>query len=252
MITLDVSTILIAATGVFLISFMKGVFGGGLALLGIPLLSLVMPPLVAGALLAPLFIVMDIFALRYWKPSTWSKPDAIWLVPALLVGTVIGYIFLVRVDAHLVAIFIAILILIFTGHWFWRGANVTQRPRSAIWATIAGAGSGFTSMVAHAGGPPVAMYLLPLGLPRAVYAGTTSLVFSVGNIAKVVPWLFVASIGRPGWLLMAILVPVVPIGVWVGWTLHTHLSDRRLYIFCYSLLVVVAVKLLWSGLTEYF
>jgi len=38
-----------------------------------------------------------------------------------------------------------------------------------------------TSMMAHAGGPPVAMYLLPLGLSKSVYAGTTFLFFVVGN-----------------------------------------------------------------------
>jgi hypothetical protein len=36
-----------------------------------------MDPVTAGGLLAPLFIAMDLFALRYWKPSTWSKPDLV-------------------------------------------------------------------------------------------------------------------------------------------------------------------------------
>jgi uncharacterized membrane protein YfcA len=54
--------------------FMKGAFGGGFAIVGIPMLSLVMDPVTAGGLLAPLFIAMDLYALRYWKPSTWSKP----------------------------------------------------------------------------------------------------------------------------------------------------------------------------------
>jgi uncharacterized membrane protein YfcA len=49
----------------FCIAFMKGAFGGGLATIGIPLLSLVMPPLEAGALLAPLLVVMDAFYQRY-------------------------------------------------------------------------------------------------------------------------------------------------------------------------------------------
>jgi len=71
---LTVATILIAFAGVFLICFMKGAFGGGFSIVGIPLLSIVMDPVTAGGLLAPLFIAMDLFALRYWKPSTWSKP----------------------------------------------------------------------------------------------------------------------------------------------------------------------------------
>lgn len=56
---------LIAFAGVFLICFMKGAFGGGFSIVGIPLLSIVMDPVTAGGLLAPLFIAMDLFALRY-------------------------------------------------------------------------------------------------------------------------------------------------------------------------------------------
>jgi uncharacterized membrane protein YfcA len=72
---LSFSVIAVAFAGVFLICFMKGAFGGGFSIVGIPLLSIVMDPVTAGGLLAPLFVAMDLFALRYWKPSTWSKPD---------------------------------------------------------------------------------------------------------------------------------------------------------------------------------
>ena len=79
--TIEPMTLLVAATGIFVIGFMKGAFGGGFAIIGIPLLALVMDPIAAGALLAPLFIAMDLFALRYWKPSTWSRPDLSILIP---------------------------------------------------------------------------------------------------------------------------------------------------------------------------
>jgi uncharacterized membrane protein YfcA len=50
---LDPLSILVAALGMFLIAFMQGAFGGGFAIIGIPLLSLVMEPITAGAVLAP-------------------------------------------------------------------------------------------------------------------------------------------------------------------------------------------------------
>src|SRR5262245_8973211 len=40
-----------------------------------------MGPPMAGALLAPLFVAMDLFARRDCKPSTWSKQDLKILVP---------------------------------------------------------------------------------------------------------------------------------------------------------------------------
>src|SRR5580658_8069416 len=83
---LTITTILVAFAGVFLICFMKGAFGGGFSIVGIPLLSVVMDPVTAGGLLAPLLVTMDLFALRYWKPATWSKPDLTRLLPGLIVG----------------------------------------------------------------------------------------------------------------------------------------------------------------------
>ena len=80
------------------IGFMKGAFGGGFAIIGIPLMALVMDPITAGSVLAPVFVAMDLFALRYWKPRTWSRPDLAWLVPGLLVGVAAGYVVLRRVD----------------------------------------------------------------------------------------------------------------------------------------------------------
>ncbi|MFL5335465.1 MAG: sulfite exporter TauE/SafE family protein [Geminicoccaceae bacterium] len=246
--SVDLLSFILAEAGVLLIAFMKGAFGGGFAVVGIPLLSLAMDPIAAGALLAPLFIVVDLTALRYWRPATWSRPDLQILLPALMGGIAVGYFALRRLDRHAVEVVIALITLAFTGLWFVAGGQPEQRPRSTPKAVLAGFSSGVTTMVAHAGGPPLAMYLLPLGLPKAVYAGTTSLFFTVGNLIKVGPWL---ALSHPGpellWLMLACL-PAVPLGVWAGWRLHNRLDQTRLYRACYLLLVATALKLLWDGL----
>src|SRR5262249_32053057 len=159
---LSVVTILVAFAGVFLIGFMRGAFGGGFAIIGIPLLSLVMDPVTAGGLLAPLFVVMDLFALRYWKPSTWSRPDLAVLLPGLGTGMGIGFLLFRILAPRVIAIMRAAIPLIFVGLWFVAGGKVTIRPRSQPKAIPAGLASGVTTMVAHSGGPPLAMYLLPL------------------------------------------------------------------------------------------
>lgn len=249
--TLDPLTVAVGFAAIFLISFMKGAFGGGFAIIGIPLLALVMDPITAGALLAPLFCVTDIVALRYWRPSTWSKPDLIVLVPALLVGMGLGFLVIGYTDRRFIAIAVAVITLTFAALWFCRGGRVVQRPRSVAKGALAGVTSGVASMVAHAGGPPVAMYLLPLGLPSAVYAGTTFLYFVFSNLVKVGPWLAIVEPTREFWLLMALVLPAIPTGIWAGWVLHTRLDQRQLYGACYALLVVVALKLLWDGAAGY-
>jgi uncharacterized protein len=247
----DPLTLAVAALCVLIISFTKGAFGGGFAIIGIPLLALVMDPLVAGAFLAPLFCVGDVVALRYWRPSTWSRPDLQILVPAQLVGMGLGFLALNVANRSLFAIAIALITLLFTAHWFTGGRMVVKRPRSLGKGIAAGTASGVTSMVAHAGGPPVAMYLLPLGLPKAIYAGTTYLFFVVSNFAKVGPWLVLATPTPELWWLMALSIPVIVMGVWLGWRLHERLDQRQMYSACYALLVVVGLKLLWDGLKGY-
>ena len=221
---LDPVTVLIAFAGAFLICFMKGAFGGGFSIIGIPLLSVVMGPITAGGLLAPLFIAMDLFALRYWKPSTWSKPDLVLLLPGLLIGIGLGYLLLPVLDHRAIAIVIATVTLIFVGLWLVGSAGVTIRPRSSPKAIAAGLASGVATMVAHSGGPPLAMYLLPLGLSKAVYAGTTSIFFTIGNATKAVPWLLLVKPTSEVWTLMTACLLAIPTGVWLGWRLHGRLD----------------------------
>jgi uncharacterized membrane protein YfcA len=162
---------LVGLPTVFLMALSKGAFGGGLAILGIPLLSLVMSPLDAAIVVAPLVSFMDLFALRSFGPRTWSKRDLFWLMPCLMVGIGIGYFFFTRFDPHLVAASIAAVTLLFTAHWFLLGRRMkpSHMPVSPPLAILAGTVSGFTTFVAHSGGPPVNMYLLRRGLDKTMY-----------------------------------------------------------------------------------
>jgi uncharacterized protein len=247
----DPITFAVAALGIFVIAVMKGAFGGGFAIIGIPLLSLVLDPILAGAVLAPLFVVMDLYALRYWRPSTWSRPDARVLVPAFVVGIGIGYLTMTHLDRRLITIVMALTTLGFALHWLIGGGQLVRRERSWLKGTVCGIAGGITTMVAHAGGPPLAMYLLPLGLDKALYAGTTSLTFTVGNIVKIGPWLWLAQPKADAWLLMALCLPFVPLGVTAGWAFHERLNQQQMYRACYGLLIVVGVKLLWDGVRAY-
>jgi hypothetical protein len=247
MTELGVEHVLAAGLATLLIALVKGAFGGGFGLVGIPLLSLVMDPISAGAIIAPLFIPMDIVALRYFPPRTWSKPDLKVLVPTMLVGMAIGTALLSALDRRLVSIAIAVVALVFAVQWFTGGQRVEAAARKTWHAMLAGTLSGFTSLVAHSGGPPLAVYLLRLGLPKEVYVGTNTIYFIIVNALKVWPWLY---LGRPTaamWALIAICTPIAVFGVWAGWLIHERLDQRRMYQGCYALLVIASLKMLWDG-----
>ena len=47
-----------------------------------------------------------------------------------------------------------------------------------------------------------------------VYAGTTSLFFTVGNAIKAAPWLLLVRPSHNVWIVMAICLLAIPAGVW--------------------------------------
>ena len=173
------------------------------------------------------------------------------LLPGLVIGIGLGYLLFRVLDHRAIAIMMAAITLIFVSMWFASGGKVIIHPRSSHKAVGAGFASGVTTMVAHSGGPPLAMYLLPLGLSKDVYAGTTSLFFTVGNATKAVPWLLLVNPAGHNWTLMAACLLAIPTGVWLGWRLHGRLDQRQLYRACYGLLVVTALKLLFDGVGGY-
>ena len=251
MTELGIEHVLVAGLATLLIALVKGAFGGGFGLVGIPLLSLVMDPLSAGAIIAPLFIPMDIVALKYFPPRTWSRPDIKVLVPAMLVGTMVGAALISVLDIRLVSITISTVALLFALHWYLGGQQLAAAPRKVWHGLLAGSVSGFTSLVAHSGGPPLAIYLLRLGLSKEVYVGTNTIYFIIVNLIKLWPWLWVGKPTAAMWTLVAICTPVAMGGVWLGWKLHTRLDQRRMYQGCYLLLVLASSKLLWDGLKGY-
>jgi uncharacterized protein len=245
--TVSATTITVVLCAITLIAFTKGAFGGGYGLLGIPLLSLVMDPVTAGALLAPLFVAMDLFALRYWRPNTWSKPEVTMLIPAMIAGIALGFVLLGQLNAHLVGALVGLISLAFIAAWLLGGGRTVVRPRSSPRAIGAGLASGVTTMIAHSGGPPISMYLLSLGLEKQSYAGTISIVFTAGNALKLLPWLLLARPGPDFWPVVLVAIPAVPIGVWIGWKLHQRISRTQLERACYILLTLTALKLLWDA-----
>jgi uncharacterized membrane protein YfcA len=242
---------LVGLSAVFVMSLSKGAFGGGLAIIGVPMLSLVMSPIEAAIVVAPLVTFMDVFALNSFGPKTWSKPDLAWLVPGLLAGIALGYLFFSQVDPRFVTLGIALVTIAFTADYFLRGRHQVEgvKPVSPPLGLLAGLVSGFTTFVAHAGGPPSQMYLLYRGLNKTLFAGTNLALFTLGNFVKLVPYGLLAWATPRTMLAAVLLAPIVPAGVWFGKWLHERLEQRRLFFWCYVLLLAAAAKMLFDALT---
>lgn len=249
MIPSDPIFYIIGLTAVFIIAFGKGAFGGGLAMLGVPLLSIVMHPMDAAIVVAPIAVLTDVFAIGNTRLSTASKPDVIWLVPPILIGLVLGYVFFVMIDPEIVSVGIGIVTFVFAADWFIRGRRkqaTGERPLSPVLATISGATFGFTSFIAHSGAPILSAYLLHRGLNKTLYVGTSVVIYGLVNILKAFPYLWIA-LARPQLILEILLLALaVPVGIWFGTYFHDRVDQQRLIFWCYVICLAASAKLLFD------
>ena len=240
----------VSIPAVLLFGIAKGGFGGGLGVAAVPLMSLVMSPVQAAGILLPILCLMDLLSLWAYR-GKWVWPELRILVPASMLGILTGTLLFGFMSAGVVKLIIgAVAILFTTHHWFTRQARqsgpATYVPRS--FGIIGGAGAGFTSFIAHSGGPPISMYLLRRPLNRTEFVATTVVFFAAVNYVKLVPYGWLGQLATDNLMASLVLAPFAPIGIGLGIWLHNNVSDRLFFRFVYVLLFVVALKLISDGL----
>jgi uncharacterized membrane protein YfcA len=243
---------LVGLPTIFVIGLGKGAFGGGLAIIGVPLLALVTDPVSATIIIAIVSTCCDVFALQAFPMRTWSWPDIVWLAPGMLIGVALGALFFVMVDARVLALCIAAVTLVFAARYFLRDRfrPATGAPVSPAKALFFGGLGGFSTFISHAAAPPLSVYLLPRGLPKTILAGTIVALLTLTNTIKLVPYGWF-GLQRPEALWQVLpLLPMVPLGVWLGKLLHDRLNEERLYFWCYLLVAAAGLKLLTDSVVK--
>jgi uncharacterized membrane protein YfcA len=236
-----------AVPAVLLMGLGKSGFLSGFGALATPLLALSVPVPQAAAIMLPLLLVMDVVGLqRLWRER--DRQLLRWLMPAGLLGVAGGALLFGLLPGRTVAAIVGALTLLFLAQrlLFPPTPDAPPPPR---WAgfTLAAA-SGFTSFVAHAGSPPLNVYLLPLRLKPIHYAGTASVFFAAVNLAKWLPYAWLGLIDRANLATSALLLPLAPLGVWLGVALTRRIEPRWFYRVAYTGMFLTGVKLLWDGL----
>ncbi|MEW6257342.1 MAG: sulfite exporter TauE/SafE family protein [Pseudomonadota bacterium] len=234
---------------VFVIAFSKGAFGGGLAVVGIPILSLVMDPVDAAVVLAPLLLVMDLFTLHVFPPRTWSLPDVSWIATGLIFGMVLGaYAFSDLPRETSGALIGAALLAFALRQIFFPPAPAPPIGVSGWRAFLWGGVGGLTTFLANVGQPPVAVYLTRRSLSKTVYAGTMSAIFTLANATRL-PLMAGLILARPSLMLYsAALLPAIPLGAYAGKRLHDRIDRARLFRIVYLLILLAGFKVLGTSL----
>lgn len=241
---------LMAIPAILIAGISKGGFGGGLGVVSVPLMALAIDPVIAAAIMLPILCTMDLMGLKaYWQK--WNTAQIKLLVPAAIVGIIIGTLTFQYLHASDVKLLVGLIAVGFAlYHWLkpYLLPHIQAAKASVIkgrfWATI----SGFTSFIAHAGGPPISVYLLPLQLPRTEYQATTVLFFTLVNYIKLIPYTLMGQFSSTNLLTSLVLIPLAFLGMKLGLMLHHRVSDVLFYKIAYLLLFLTGLKLMWDGI----
>jgi hypothetical protein len=211
-------------------------------------MALVVSPAQAAAIMLPVLCVMDLAGIRAYL-GRWDGRIMRVIIPAGLVGCGIGTVSFRWLDENLIRILLGCIALGFLAYSLKPRAVAPEPPSNRqgwFWAVL----SGLTSFVAHAGGPPLMVYLLPQRLDKAVFVGTSLVFFASMNYAKILPYLWLGLFDQRNLATSLALIPVGVAGTYCGVWLQKRLNPLHFYRIVYALLFISGSKLLYDGLTR--
>lgn len=252
---MDATFYIVAVLAVTLVGFGKGGMGDVLGLLGVPILTFVMPAVQAAAILLPILIVMDIIALWTWR-GHWNRLTLLMVLPGAVVGIAVGWATFAVVPDYVMRLLIGVVALSFTARFFYNrylAGNVDQPPRpnepvrATLWSTL----SGYGSFIAHAGGAPYQVYALPLKLSPRDYTGTAVRFFAIVNALKLPPYFMLGLLSAGNLKTSAMLFPVALLATVAGAAVVKRMRMEVFYPWMYGMLFLAGLKLFWDGIQPF-
>jgi uncharacterized membrane protein YfcA len=259
----SISAMVWTAVSVFLIGVSKG--GIPVGPIALPLLILAWPgktepAKTAVAFMLPLLCVMDVFAIGFFrKHIDWKR--LLPLLPGSIAGIILGSILFVSRDAAWLSIpdkGIKLCIgIVGLGFVFYQAAKKWIMKRimtnNAVPGMLKGSAYGFSgglvSTLAHASGPIMQMYLLPQGLDKMVFAGTTAIYFFILNLLKMVPFIMLGRIEASNLILGVYMLPLIPVGVALGYFLVKIMKEEHYTGLIYGVLFFTSITLIVKSIT---
>ena len=232
-------------------AIMTGIGKGGLPMVGsltVPVLSLVISPVVAAGLMLPVYVISDWFGLYAYRKAFDKRVLAI-TCSAMTIGVGLGWATARTIPETWVTVLVGVIAVAFSLNQVLRRPAIAEPKRAEIapglfWGTIAG----FTSFVSHTGGPPYQVYTLPLGLKKAVFAGTSTIAFTYINALKLIPYYFLGQINLASLKTALVLMPIAAVSVFLGVWVIKKLPEKLFFQIVTWALLLIGVELIWKGL----
>jgi uncharacterized protein len=239
-----------AVPAVILLGLSKGGFTG-LSALSMPLLSLVISPVKAAAILLPILIVQDWVSVWAFRRD-WDGRNLAILIPASLIGVLLGWLLAAHVSEALVRLAVGVISIGFVVYMIARAWGGEPKPTETAVApgVFWGALAGFTSFISHSGGPPFQVYVMPQRLSPRLFAGTGTMFFAATNILKVLPYFALGQFSKENMATAGTLFPLAIVSTLAGVWLVRRVDAERFYTLVYALTFLTGLRLVWDGAAE--
>ena len=246
----------VAVFAILITGVAKGGFAAGSGGLAVPLMSMFIAPAEAAGIMLPILCAMDLFGVHAYR-GRWSGAHLRALLPGAILGIGVGALAFGALSANAVRLVIGGIAILFSlNRWFRLSERIAARlarearPPGRVAGIAWGAASGFTSTLAHAGGPPFAVYMLPQKLDKTTLVATSVVFFLVVNYVKLVPYHVLGQLNVGNLTAALLFAPLAPLGIWMGVWLHRKVSEAVFYQIAYGILFATGVKLVWDALAN--
>lgn len=213
----------------FLTGFSKTAIGG-IGLVNVALLATVLPAKESMGVMLILLITGDLFAINVYKKHVeWKMLRS--LIWPIIFGIFAGVFFLSRSTndslKHTIGAIVILLVVLYpiSQKLQKNNFNLNLRYPKALRLTL-GLMTGFMSMVANSGGPPMSIYLLLRKNTVLKFMGNNAWLFFMINLFKLP---FVFALGLLNFQSLSYILPalpLLPIGALLGRKLITKLNQE--------------------------
>ena len=251
---MDLPSTLLLVLAVLFIGVSKAGFGGGLGVISTPLTVIAFTqagksPLFALGVVLPLLCAADFFSLyHYW--GKWRKKNLLYIMPGAALGTLIGLALMGKASPRQINVGIGCIAIGFVVFQLMKErifkAEGAFEPNHKIGVPM-GTAAGITSTFANGAGPVIAMFLIPQRLPKEIYVGTNTLIFTCINLVKLALFVPTGIVTGKTAQASAALVLFVPLGVWAGLWLNRQVSEKWFVRLIYALTFLTGVQLILRG-----
>ncbi|MBW7863193.1 MAG: sulfite exporter TauE/SafE family protein [Candidatus Hydrogenedens sp.] len=239
--------------GVIIQGISKSGFAGGAGILSLPLMMLVMPVTRVPAVLLPLLILFDMNAIYHHRhnkdmrlvwtiffPSLVGTALATWVWHAVGKSGVEGFGGYIKQFTGVIAVLFALYIFAKETSMRW----VQGRRAGFKTGVAAGVAAGFTSTINHSAGPIVSLYMFSQDLGKSFFTGTVAWTFAFINLSKLPSYAGLGLIDYSVLKFDLLLLPLIPLGSWLGKWMHHNVSERAFNWVILVLTLIAGVQLI--------